>query len=343
MSLLLSPFSIGSLSLKNRIVMPPMCLYSAEENGHVTPFHTLHYGARALGETGLIIVEATGVEARGRISDHDLGIWNDTHIHSHESLTKTCKSFGAHVALQLGHAGRKCECVNQTPVAPSAIAFKEGAPFKTPHALTIEEVEQVKHAFVQGAIRAQKAGYDMVEIHAAHGYLLSEFLSPLTNERQDKYGGSFENRCRLLLEIVTETKKRVDMPLLVRLSAHEWMKEGWSLKDTQTLAKALEEAGVDALHISSGGNIAKPNWRPKITPLYQAPYAKAVKDHVSIPVIAVGRITTPSEGESLLMGNMCDFVAYGRELLRNPNFGIQAAKELLDEDRVPAPYARAYM
>ncbi|MBE0494854.1 MAG: NADH:flavin oxidoreductase/NADH oxidase [Campylobacterales bacterium] len=343
MSLLLSPASIGSLSLKNRIVMPPMCLYSATHEGHATPFHTLHYGARALGETGLIIVEATGVEPRGRISDKDLGLWNDAHIASHKSLTDTCHFFGAAIGVQLAHAGRKCECADETPIAPSALAFSDAAPYKTPKAMSLEEIATVTDAFVQSALRAQKAGYDVVEIHGAHGYLLCEFLSPLSNQREDQYGGNLENRCRFLLEVVTSIKKAITLPVIVRLSAHEWMKEGWQREDTLILAKALEKAGVDALHISSGGNQAAPDNRPRLVPLYQVGEAKAIKNKVGIPVIAVGQISTPIEAEALLIGETCDFVAFGRELLRNPHLGIEAAKLFKEPTKIPAPYARAYL
>lgn len=342
-SKLLSSHTIGNITLKNRIVMPPMCLYSANGDGFVSPFHTLHYGARALGGVGLIIVEATGVEPRGRISDKDLGIWSDEHIPSHESLTKTCKSFGAHIALQLAHAGRKCECANETPVAPSSIAFSESHPFKKPHELSIDEIKIIKNAFIEGAIRAQKAGYDMVELHGAHGYLLCEFLSPLTNQRDDEYGGSFKNRCKFLLEIAKGIKEAVSIPLLVRLSAHEWMKEGWSISDSIKLSQALENLGVDALHISSGGNHLKPDLPPQITPLYQAGYAKSIKENINIPVIAVGLISTPVEAEALLIGNSCDFVGFGRELLRNPNLAYEAASIFKEPLKITPQYMRAYM
>jgi NADPH2 dehydrogenase len=342
-NMLLSPHAIGNVNLKNRIVMPPMCLYNAQDNGFVTPFHTLHYGARALGGVGLIIVEATGVESRGRISDKDLGIWTDEHIPSHESLTKTCKSFGSHIALQLAHAGRKCECINETPVAPSPLAFSPSLPFKTPHELSLDEIEDVKNAFINGAIRAQKSGYDMIELHGAHGYLLCEFLSPLTNQRNDEYGGSFKNRCRLLLEIAKGIKEAVSIPLIVRLSAHEWMREGWSVLDSIKLSQALENLGVDALHISSGGNHLKPDLAPSIIPLYQAGYAKSIKEHVNIPVIAVGLITTPVEAEALLMNKGCDFVAFGRELLRNPNLAYEAASIFKEPSKLHPSYIRAYM
>ena len=291
----------------------------------------------------MIIVEATGVESRGRISDKDLGIWSDEHIASHESLTKTCKSFGARIALQLAHAGRKCECAKETPVAPSPLPFSPEMPFKTPHELSIDEIKEVKNAFIQGAKRAKEAGYDMIELHGAHGYLLCEFLSPLTNERSDEYGGSFKNRCRLLLEIAKVIKESVAIPLIVRLSAHEWMKEGWSEADSIKLSQALENLGVDALHISSGGNHLKPDLPPHIVPLYQVKYAKAIKKHVNIPVIAVGLITSPVEAEALLLGKSCDFVAFGRELLRNPNLAFEAASIFKESNKIIPPYLRDYM
>jgi NADPH2 dehydrogenase len=297
--------NIGNLQLKNRVVMPPMCMYKSDESGEIKPFHHYHYVSRALGGVGLIIVEATAVEAKGRISGNDLGIWSDEHIKKHKKLNKKCHYFGAKTAIQLAHAGRKSEVAHSTPIAPSSIPFSEDLPYKIPDAATIEDITNIKKLFVDSAIRAKKANYDAIELHAAHGYLLCEFLSPLTNKREDIYGGSLENRCRLTLEIAKEIKQRVNLPLIVRISADEWMNDGWSIEDSIYLSKELEKIGVNAIHVSSGGNQSKPDKMPKIEPLYQANFAKAITQVVTIPVIAVGLITTGAEGDKLLEEEYC--------------------------------------
>jgi NADPH2 dehydrogenase len=342
MSLLLQEGTIGGVTLKNRIVMPPMCMYHADHNGHPNAFHTLHYGSKALGGVGLIIVEATAVESRGRISEHDLGIWEDEHIASHRTLTAISHDNGAKIAVQLAHAGRKCECDSESPVAPSAIAFSTEAPYRIPSALTLEEIEGIKDSFVCAALRAKDAGYDMVEIHGAHGYLLCEFLSPLSNQRSDIYGGTFENRCRLLVEVTQAVKEAVNLPVIVRISAEEWMEDGWNIEDSIALSKVLKIAGADVIHVSAGGNQAVTQTQPPIVPLYQAEYAKRIRHEGSIPTIAVGLITTPAEGEALLMGEVCDFVAYGRALLRNPNLALAAAKEFQETEKIPASFRRGF-
>ncbi len=342
MSLLLQEGTIGTLTLKNRIVMPPMCMYQASTDGHPTPFHLLHYGSKALGGVGLIIVEATAIEPRGRISENDLGIWEDEHILSHHKITTICHDNGAKVALQLAHSGRKCGCDAESPVAPSAIAFSKKAPYQIPKALTLEEIDAVKESFVHAAKRAKEAGYDMVEIHGAHGYLLCEFLSPLSNQRSDGYGGSLENRCRLLVEVTEAVKKAVHLPILVRISADEWMKDGWNIDDSIFLCKALKKVGADIIHVSAGGNQEQTQTQPLFTPLYQANYAKRIKKESSISTIAVGLITTPAEGEALLIGEVCDFVAYGRALLRNPNLALQAAKEFQQIEKIPISFQRGF-
>ncbi|MCK9372822.1 MAG: NADH:flavin oxidoreductase/NADH oxidase [Sulfuricurvum sp.] len=342
MSLLLQAGTIGGVTLKNRIVMPPMCMYHAEHDGHPNPFHLLHYGSKALGGVGLIIVEATAIESRGRISENDLGIWEDAHIPTHRTLTSICHDNGAKIALQLAHAGRKCECSSEIPVAPSAIAFSPEAPYRIPTALALEEIEEIKGSFVRAALRAKDAGYDMVEIHGAHGYLLCEFLSPLSNRRNDRYGGTFENRCRLLLEVTEAVKVAINLPVIVRISAEEWMEEGWNIEDSIALSKALKTAGADIIHVSAGGNQPLTQTQPPFVPLYQADYAKRIRNEGSIPTIAVGLITTPAEGEALLMGGVCDFVAYGRSLLRNPNLALAAAKEFHESDKIPASFRRGF-
>ncbi len=338
-SLLFTPLKIGDLQIKNRIVMPPMCTYKAkDENGCPRCFHRLHYAARALGGVGLIIVEATAVEPRGRIASRDLGLWNDEQQEAHARLVKECVKYGPVMAVQLAHAGRKSECDGL--IAPSAVKFSES--YKTPRQMSVEDIVSVKQAFVQAAIRAERAGYAATEIHAAHGYLISEFLSPGINLRDDEYGGSFENRARFLKEILTEIKAAVQIPVGVRISADSWVKGDWSLEDSVRLAKELKALGAAFIHVSAGGLFECTDSAPTVAPLYQAGYAKAVKQAVSIPVIAVGLITKASEGEALLLGGVCDGVAYGRELLRNPNFAQAAMSELGCAELIENSYKRAF-
>ncbi len=342
MSHLLRPYTLDALELKNSIVMPPMCMYKALEDGNITPFHLAHYGARAIGGVGLIIVEATAIEARGRISDHDLGLWDDEQIASHRTLVETCHQLGAKMAIQLAHAGRKSVCLHSTPVAPSRIAFSDKNGYKMPHELSLEEIGLIKHAFVQAALRATQAGYDALELHAAHGYLLCEFLSPLSNQREDAYGGTLEKRCALLLEITQAILAVTSVPLIIRLSADEWMDEGWSVDESIYLSRALKACGVSMIHVSAGGNHEHQTHIPPFEPLYQANYAKRIREEAHIPTIAVGLITTAEQGEKLLGEGYCDLVAYGRELLRNPNFVWHTAKAQGDKERIEPSYLRAF-
>lgn len=342
MKQLLTPFTIDGLTLKNRVVMPPMCMYKAPNDGTITPFHTAHYAARAIGGVGLIIVEATAVEPKGRISDHDLGLWDDAHIEGHRHIVEFAHQHGTKMAVQLAHAGRKSICEASTPVAPSPLLFSEKGGYKTPHELSLKEIEEIKAHFVQAGLRAAKAGYDMLELHAAHGYLLCEFLSPLTNQREDGYGGSLENRCALTIEISQALLRITGLPLCIRLSADEWMDGGWSVEDSVYLSRALKEIGVSLIHVSAGGNHEKQQHIPTIEPLYQAPYAKAIYDAVGIPTIAVGFITQANEAESLLENKSCELVAFGRELLRNPNFVAYVAKEYQQREFIDASYLRAF-
>ena len=322
--------------------MPPMCMYKADENGMVNDFHLTHYGARAMGGVGLIITEATAVEPRGRISDNDLGLWDDRQIEGHQKLTTLCHSLGAKMAIQLAHAVRKSLCAKTMPVAPSALLFNATGGYKTPQELTIAQIEVIKQHFVEAGIRAKKAGYDILELHSAHGYLLCEFLSPLTNQRDDRYGGNLENRCALTIEICKALLKAVDLPLIVRVSADEWMDNGWNIDDTIYLSKELKQIGVTMMHISAGGNHAIQTHIPPLVSAYQAPYAHQVKEKVTIPTIAVGLITTAQQGEALLQNGTCDLVAYGRELLRNPNFVFFAAKEMGEPSLIETAYGRAF-
>ncbi|TEY02000.1 NADH:flavin oxidoreductase/NADH oxidase [Campylobacter sp. US33a] len=339
MSLLLSPLKIANFTVKNRIVMPPMDTYQAQD-GMPNVFHLNHYGARAMGGVGLIIVEANAICAEGKISDQDLGIYSDEHITKHKSITDICHHFGAKIALQLNHSGRKNGCKNATQLAPSDIKYSDN--FANLKVLDKKDIEKICQDFCEAAKRAKLANYDAVEIHAAHGYLISSFLSPLSNQRTDEFGGSFENRIRLLCDIVKGIKERVDIPIFVRISASEWEEKGWDLEQSKKLALVLENLGIYMLDISAGGNINKPSLVPNVAPLYQANYAKELKRILKIPVSCVGLITSASEGEALLLGEVCDLVCYGRELLRNPNFAYQAAKILGEKDKIHPSYIRAY-
>ncbi|WP_419769881.1 MAG: tRNA-dihydrouridine synthase [Candidatus Marinarcus sp.] len=343
MSALFKKGKMGKLKLKNRIVMPPMCMYASCNSGLLKKFHHTHYCARALGGVGLIIVEATAIEPKGRISIHDLGLWQDAQIKKHKIMNKRCHEFGAKMAIQLAHAGRKSGVPTSTPLAPSAIAFSEESPYKMPKAATLKDIQAIKKLFLKAALRAKKANYDAIELHAAHGYLLCEFLSALSNKRKDKYGGSLENRCALIVEIAQSIKEKVKLPLIVRISAHEWMNTGWNLEDSIYLCQELEKVGVDAIHVSAGGNQNIPECMPVLEPLYQCDYAKEIKKNIEIPVIAVGLITTAAQGENLLNEQFCDYVAYGRELLRSPNFVFDAANKADKRELIHKSYMRAYI
>ena len=341
MKKLLSSYQLGSINLKNRVVMPPMCMYKAKEDGTLSDFHFCHYGARAIGGVGLIIVEASAVEARGRISDNDVGLWNDEQIEGHKKLNDLLHTLGTKTAIQLAHAGRKSLCTATTPIAPSALRFSESGGYKAPQALHVNDIEAIKTAFVAAAQRAQKAGYDALELHCAHGYLLCEFLSPLSNQRNDRYGGSLDNRCRLALETCEAILKAVNIPLIVRISADEWMDQGWNIEDSIYLSHKLKTIGVAIMHVSAGGNHEK-QLMPPLTPLYQTDYAKAITKAVGIPTIAVGLITTTHEVETLLEDGVCELVALGRELLRNPNWVQFAIKETGERALLETSYARAF-
>lgn len=342
MSKLFENAKLGNLELKNRIVMPPMCMYKSDNSGEIKPFHHYHYVGKALGGVGLIIVEATAIEPKGRISTNDLGIWSDAHTRKHKKLNKQAHKFGAKMAIQLAHAGRKSEVAKSTPIAPSPIAFSDEAPFKIPKEATLKDIKKIKKLFLKAAYRAKKANYDAIELHAAHGYLLCEFLSALSNVREDIYGGSLENRCRIVIEIAKELKEKVKLPLIVRISASEWMSEGWNTSDSIYLCQELEKVGVDCIHVSTGGNQSQPDTIPDFIPLYQADYARDIKKEINIPVIVVGLITAAKEGEHLLQSGYCDFVAYGRSILRNPNLVFEMAKDLDKVDAINSSYARAF-
>ncbi|MXQ48939.1 NADH:flavin oxidoreductase/NADH oxidase [Streptococcus pneumoniae] len=331
MTMLLSPAEIAGLSLKNRVVMPPMCMYEVhEEDGLPTAFHRAHYGARAISGVGLIIQEATAVEADGRLSNRDLGLWTDEQADALSQMVADLHYLGAQVGVQLGHGGRKAHDALD-PIAPSAIGY--GADYRDPREMTLEDIERVQTAFVEAAKRADKAGYDMIELHGAHGYLINQFLEPQTNQRTDDYGGSLENRFRFLKEIVEEVKAVFSKPIWVRLSMSAYDETGVQnkIEDYQQIGKWLEELGVACLDISTGGLM---DVRPNI-PIhggYQAGFTAKMKEAVSIPVTAVGLLNSPELDEYLLQSGQADLILLGRGLLRNVNWLADAAVTLHDHD-----------
>ena len=331
MSLLLSPVEMAGLSLKNRVVMPPMCMYEVKnEDGLPTAFHHVHYGARAIGGVGLIIQEATAVEPDGRLSNRDLGIWSDRQGRALADLVMELKSFGSKVGIQLSHGGRKAADAIQ-PIGPSAVGYSKE--YQVPKEMTLDDIQRVQSAFVSAAQRAQDAGYDMIEIHGAHGYLVNEFLEPLTNLRSDEYGGTLEKRFRFLKEIIEGVKTVFCGPIWVRLSATAYDETGTqnTLQDYQQIAKWLEELGVACLDISTGGLMdVKPNI--PIYGGYQATFSAQIKQAVSIPVTTVGLLHNPELGEYLLQTGQADLIQVGRGLIRNVNWLADAAETLHDHD-----------
>ncbi len=331
MSLLLSPVEMAGLSLKNRVVMPPMCMYEVKnEDGLPTAFHHVHYGARAIGGVGLIIQEATAVEPDGRLSNRDLGIWSDRQGRALADLVMGLKSFGSKVGIQLSHGGRKAADALQ-PIGPSAVGYSKE--YQVPKEMTLDDIQRVQSAFVSAARRAQDAGYDMIEIHGAHGYLVNEFLEPLTNLRSDEYGGTLEKRFRFLKEIIEGVKTVFCGPIWVRLSATAYDETGTqnTLQDYQQIAKWLEELGVTCLDISTGGLMdVKPNI--PIYGGYQATFSAQIKQAVSIPVTTVGLLHNPELGEYLLQTGQADLIQVGRGLIRNVNWLADAAETLHDHN-----------
>lgn len=346
MTHLFDPLTLRGLTVKNRIMMSPMCQYSANEEGLANDWHYVHYASRAVGGVGLVMVEATAVESRGRISVSDLGLWNDRQIEPMARIAALCHSNGAAAGVQLGHAGRKAwtnppgqnSFGPEQPVAPSAIPFDESS--NTPRELSIPELDEIVGSFRAGARRALEAGFDVAEIHAAHGYLLSEFLSPLANHRTDEYGGSLENRVRLLSRVVDAVRAvwPEDRPIFVRVSASDYTPGGMDVSDMVEVAKTLGSMGVDLVDSSSGGVVPA-----KITvgPGYQVPFAHRIKREAHIPTAAVGIITSPEMADEIIRNDRADLVALGRELLRNPYWPLEAAAILGAEVEWPVQYRRA--
>lgn len=334
---LFSPFTIRNVAFNNRIVMSPMCMYSAEnEQGMVEDWHIAHYESRAAGQTGLIILEATAVSPEGRISPKDLGIWSDEHIPGLAKLAERIKFHGAKAGIQLAHAGRKAGIEGEI-IAPSPVPFDANG--KTPKEMTQRDIKETVEAFQNGAERAKMAGFDVIEIHSAHGYLLNEFLSPLANKRADEYGGSPENRYRIVGEVIAAVRKVWDGPLFVRISANDYDEQGLGIQDYIPIAKRMKEQGVDFIDVSSGGVIPA---KIKTYPGYQVRYAETIKREAKIPTGAVGLITTGIQGEEILQNERADLIFIGRELLRDPYFPRRAALELGLRLDAPRQYERGW-
>jgi 2,4-dienoyl-CoA reductase-like NADH-dependent reductase (Old Yellow Enzyme family) len=351
MALLFDPITIRNITLKNRIVVSPMCQYSSVD-GFANDWHLVHLGSRAVGGSALVFTEATAVSPEGRITADDLGIWKDEHIPFLKRIADFIKEQNSFPGIQLAHAGRKASHLSpwkgrrflnenegawQT-LAPSAIAFKEGEPL--PKEMSREEIHQLVKDFASATKRAVEAGFEVFEIHGAHGYLINEFLSPLSNHRDDEYGGSFENRIRLLLDIVNEMRNVIkEQPLFVRISATEWVENGWDENDSVNLAKILKEIGVDVIDCSTGGNSAEQ--KIPVHPLYQVPFSEKIKKESGILTAAVGMITTAQEAEKILEEQKADLIIMARQLLREPYFPLHAAKELAVDLPWPLQYERA--
>jgi 2,4-dienoyl-CoA reductase-like NADH-dependent reductase (Old Yellow Enzyme family) len=350
---LLSPLNLRGVTLRNRIVMAPMCQYSAEE-GIANDWHLVHLGSRAVGGAALVIVEATAVTADGRITPGDVGIWSDAHIEPLARIARFVHSQGAVAGIQLAHAGRKASTAapwnggatlktsaegGWQVVAPSAIPFYPDDPL--PVALDKKGIDGIVDAFEAAARRSFAAGFKVLEIHAAHGYLLHEFLSPHSNQRDDEYGGNLDNRMRLVLR-VTERMRAVmpdDLPLFVRVSATDWTAGGWDIEQSVALSRRLKEAGVDLIDVSTGGNL--PTARIPVAKRYQIPCSRRIRDDADIPTGAVGLITDPKEADEIVTGGDADLVLVGRELLREPYWALKAQHAFEEEPAWPVQYGYA--
>lgn len=350
---LFDPFSLRGITLPNRIAVSPMCQYSATE-GRASEWHLVHYGGLAQGGAGLVLMEAAAIRPEGRISPQDLGLWEDAQIEPLARINRFILSQGSVPGIQLAHAGRKA-CTpapwrgasttlppsegGWQPVAPSAVVFDQG--WTTPTTLSPGDIAELIESFVAAAKRALAAGFQVIELHAAHGYLLHQFLSPLANRRTDAYGGSFENRTCLLREVATAVRQAwpEHLPLFVRISATDWVEGGWNLEESVLLCAALRELGVDLVDVSSGGMV--PRATIPIGPGYQVPFAARIRTETGLPTGAVGLITEPRQAEEILAKDKADLVFLGRELLRDPRWPLRAAQELGAETPWPAQYARA--
>jgi 2,4-dienoyl-CoA reductase-like NADH-dependent reductase (Old Yellow Enzyme family) len=351
--MLLEPITLGALALRNRVVVSPMCQYSSPD-GVPTDWHLVHLGSRAVGGAGLVFTEASSVSPEGRISPDDAGIWNAAQARAWSRIVQFIRGQGAAAGVQLAHAGRKASTAapwlgggpldvahgGWTPVAPSALAFDEGYP--VPTALDAAGIARVVADFRAAAQRARDAGFDVIELHGAHGYLIHQFLSPLSNARTDGYGGPLENRARLLREIIAAVREAwpAPMPLWVRLSATDWAEGGWDIDECVQLARMLRKDGVDVIDVSSGGTVPHP--KMQVGPGYQVPFAARIRRGAGIATATVGLIADAHQAEDILQRGDADLVEMAREFLRDPYFPRRAAKELGASVRVPKQYARAW-
>jgi len=352
MSQLFSPFSLRSITLKNRVALSPMCQYSCTD-GLPNDWHRVHYGSRAVGGAGLIMVEATAVSPEGRISPLDCGIWNDAQAQAFQPITRFIKEQGAIPALQLAHAGRKASTAHPSyggkplprekggwqPLAPSSLPFAPDYP--VPTELTTADLFKIEADFVAATKRAKAAGFEIIELHMAHGYLLHEFLSPLTNQRTDSYGGCLENRMRFPLRMAQAVRQAwpAELPLFTRISATDWVEGGWDLEQSLELCHCLKKLGIDLIDCSSGGLV--PDAVIPAAPGFQVPFAAAIKTEAGIATATVGLITEATQAEQILENGDADLVVLGRELLRSPFWPLAAAKELGADISWPAQYLRA--
>ncbi|WML52337.1 NADH:flavin oxidoreductase/NADH oxidase [Neobacillus sp. PS3-12] len=338
---LFSPYTIKSLQLKNRVVMAPMCQYSVTAmDGSPNDWHYIHYVSRAIGGAGLIIMEMTDVDPDGRITNYDLGLWSDEQIPDFARVIKSVHQHDAKIGIQLAHAGRKAEDA-ETPVAPSAIRYPSDR-YKEPKELTADEVHEMVQKFGAAARRAVEAGVDVIELHGAHGYLIQQFQSPLTNHRTDAYGTSLE---KFGVEVIQSVKKEMpdDMPLILRISAVEYADGGYDLDHAIKLCHVYKQAGVDVFHVSSGGEGHPGVRKPGNYPGYQVPFARAISNELDAPVIAVGMLEDPALAQSVVANEDADLIAIARGFLRDPYWPIHAARELGMKDLdVPKQYIRAY-
>ncbi len=352
MSALFSPLRIRGVELKNRIVVSPMCQYSSED-GMPTDWHFVHLGSRAVGGAAMVIMEATAVSPEGRISPDDAGIWSDKHSDAYKRITSFISSQNSVPGIQLAHAGRKAStyspwkgkgAVNvkdgswQT-IAPSAIPFADN--FPRPREMNKEDIQMVINQFKAAAERSMNAGFEVIELHFAHGYLVHEFFSSLSNHRNDEYGGSLENRCRLAVEITKAVRGTIPdtFPLFVRISSTDWVEGGWDIEQSVQLAKRLKDNGADLIDCSSGGNVV--DAKIPVGPGYQVSFAQKIKKETGILTGAVGFITSPVQAENIIRTGQSDVVDLARELLRNPYWPLLAAKQLNSEIKWPNQYLRA--
>jgi 2,4-dienoyl-CoA reductase-like NADH-dependent reductase (Old Yellow Enzyme family) len=352
MSKLFSPLKIRDVELKNRIVVSPMCQYSSED-GIPNDWHLVHLGSRAVGGAALVIAEATAVSPEGRISPDDAGMWDEKHVAANKRITSFIKSQNAVPGIQLAHAGRKASTFSPwkgsgqvseneggwKTFAPSAVPFADNYP--VPKEMSKEDIRMVTEQFVNAAERSVKTGFEVIELHMAHGYLMHEFLSPKSNQRKDEYGGKLENRCRLSIEVAKAVREVIPggMPLFVRISATDWIDDGWDIEQSVQLCKWLKETGVDLIDCSSGGNINKA--LIPAGPGYQIPFSEKIKNEVGILTGGVGLITSPEQAEQIIKNGQSDLVELARQMLRDPYWPLHAAKQLNINVKWPNQYLRA--